>query len=326
MPTFDRVVLGGTRCNLLCHIVTLYRDNVRVKSFGFIFVAGGRLGVGMRRRGVLAAAAGSVMAAARRGAEVAGFGERLPFSAAEVAARVGGGDGWCGAADVFCGAAEVSGSGADVACGLDADVDHGVFAVLGDDVPGSAVGPFCQAALFGFAVGDAELAAEFGGDFDDVVFGEAGPMADGEPHLDGGTAVSGGSECGLEFLKVEVEEVAAAAGVSIFTEGHIKIWGRLSLRGTGSCPCGGQVGEQGVELLPDDGAAFFFVAVGVADDLGVGLDGGAVEDGAAGLAHDVLRVLDGGVDVVVGGLDEQGVVDGRAYFDAVLDGADDGEA
>ena len=107
MPTFDRVVLGGTRCNLLCHIVTLYRYNVRVKSFGFIFVAGGRLGVGMRRRGVLAAAAGSVRAAAGRAAVVAVFGERLPFSAAEFAARVGGGDGWCGAADVFCGAAEV---------------------------------------------------------------------------------------------------------------------------------------------------------------------------------------------------------------------------
>ena len=47
------------------------------------------------------------MAAAGRAAEVAVFGERLPFSAAEVAALVGGGDGRRGAADVCCRAADV---------------------------------------------------------------------------------------------------------------------------------------------------------------------------------------------------------------------------
>jgi hypothetical protein len=63
--------------------------------------------VGMRRRSVLVAAAGSVMVAARRAAEAAAFGERLPFFAAEAAAYVGGCDGRRGAADVFCRAVDV---------------------------------------------------------------------------------------------------------------------------------------------------------------------------------------------------------------------------
>ena len=63
----------------------------------------------MQRRSVLAAAAGSVVVAAERAAEVAGFGERLPFSAVEVAAFVGSGDGRRGVADVSCGAADVRG-------------------------------------------------------------------------------------------------------------------------------------------------------------------------------------------------------------------------
>lgn len=64
-------------------------------------------GVGMRRQRLLAAVAGLVMVAAGRAAEVAVFGERLPFSAAEVAVLVSGGDVRRGAADVFCGAADV---------------------------------------------------------------------------------------------------------------------------------------------------------------------------------------------------------------------------
>jgi hypothetical protein len=63
--------------------------------------------VGMGRRAAFAAAAASVMVAAGRAAEVAVFGERLPFFAAEVAAFVSCGDRWRGAADVFCGAADV---------------------------------------------------------------------------------------------------------------------------------------------------------------------------------------------------------------------------
>jgi len=54
---------------------------------------GGHLSVGIGRRAAFAAAAASVMVAAGRAAEVAVFGERLPFSAAEVAAFVGSGDG-----------------------------------------------------------------------------------------------------------------------------------------------------------------------------------------------------------------------------------------
>ena len=68
---------------------------------------GGHLSVGMGRRAAFAAAAASVMVAAGRAAEVAGFGERLPFSAGEVAALVGGGDGRRGAVDVSCRAADV---------------------------------------------------------------------------------------------------------------------------------------------------------------------------------------------------------------------------
>lgn len=64
-------------------------------------------GVGMRRRSVLVAGVDSVMVAAGHAAEVAVFGERLPFSAAEVAALVGGGDVRRGAADMFYGAADV---------------------------------------------------------------------------------------------------------------------------------------------------------------------------------------------------------------------------
>lgn len=56
---------------------------------------------------MLAAAAGSVMVAAGRAAEVAVFGERLPFSAVEVAVLVSGGGGRRRAADLFCGSAGV---------------------------------------------------------------------------------------------------------------------------------------------------------------------------------------------------------------------------
>ena len=80
-------------------------------------------GLGMWRRSVLVAAAASVMVAAGRGAEVAGFGERLPFSAAEVAALVGGGDGRRGAADVFCDAA-------DVRCRIRCAATHGAVKEL----------------------------------------------------------------------------------------------------------------------------------------------------------------------------------------------------
>jgi hypothetical protein len=91
----------------MCHIVTLYRDNVCVKSFGFSLVSGGRLPVGMRLPEGHGAAAAWVVVAAGRAAEVAGRGERLPFSAGEVAGSVSGGDGRCGAADVARGAADV---------------------------------------------------------------------------------------------------------------------------------------------------------------------------------------------------------------------------
>lgn len=89
---------------------------MRVKSFGFILVSGGRLAVGMRLPEGHGAAAAWVVVAAGRAAEVAGRGERLPFSAGEVAVLVSGGDGRCGAVDVARGAAECQMSRCDPAC------------------------------------------------------------------------------------------------------------------------------------------------------------------------------------------------------------------
>ena len=69
------------------------------------------------------AAAASVMVAPGRAAEVAVFGERLPFFAAEVAAFISCGDRWRGAADVFCAAA-------DVRCRIRCAATHGAVKEL----------------------------------------------------------------------------------------------------------------------------------------------------------------------------------------------------
>jgi hypothetical protein len=58
----------------VCQNVTIYTDNVRVKSFGFILVSGGRLFVGLTLPGAYEVATALVMAAAGFAAEVAVFG------------------------------------------------------------------------------------------------------------------------------------------------------------------------------------------------------------------------------------------------------------
>ena len=67
-----------------------------------IVIVGGHLRMGMGRRIAFVAAAASVMVAADLAAEVAARGERLPSSAAEVAAFVSGGDWWRRVADERC--------------------------------------------------------------------------------------------------------------------------------------------------------------------------------------------------------------------------------
>jgi hypothetical protein len=75
------------------------------------------------------------------------------------------------------------------------------------------------------------------------------------------------------------------------------------------CPSVVQVAENLHHLVPELLAASVHVAVGVADDFGVGSQTKTAENDPAGFRHDFLRGSHSIVDLIAGRFDQQGIVD-----------------